>query len=215
MEKEPKARRTASEKKVPALKKRSGQLFARSLWTWKASHFLTSNHHHIATMLPLLHGVLSLSALVAVQGALFPSKSPVVQLTQSNFNKEVLSIEKPTMVMFSAPWCGPCKNLAPHYHKAASTLDGIVKFANLDCDADMNKGLCAQYQIQGFPTLKLFPATKKRLPREYRGERTAKGLVEYAKETLPQGARRIDPAELEKYVNENPTRPKVILFSNK
>jgi protein disulfide-isomerase A6 len=166
-------------------------------------------------MLRLLPCLLPLAAIATVQAALFPSKTPVVQLSQSNFNKEVLAIEKPTMVMFSAPWCGHCKNLAPHYHKAASTLDGIVKFANIDCDADANKGLCAQYQIQGFPTLKFFPATKKRLPRDYRGERTAKALVEYAKETLPQGARRIDPAELEKYVTENPTRPKVILFSNK
>lgn len=155
------------------------------------------------------------TAIAAVQAALFSSKVPVVQLNQSNFKKEILSIEKPTIVMFSAPWCGHCKNLVPHFSKAANTLDGIVKFANLDCDADMNKGLCAQYQIQGFPTLKLFPATKKRLPRDYRGERTAQALVEFAKETLPQGARRITPTELEQYVNENPSRPKVILFSNK
>lgn len=119
------------------------------------------------------------------------------------------------MVMFSAPWCGHCKNLAPDYHKAATSLDGIVKFGNVDCDADSNKGLCAQYGIQGFPTLKLFPATKKRLPRDFRQERSAKALVEFMKEQLPQGARRIPPGELEKYVNENPTRPKVILFNNK
>jgi protein disulfide-isomerase A6 len=158
---------------------------------------------------------LLLAALAAVQAALFPPKTPVVQLTQSNFKKEVLSIEKPTIVMFSAPWCGHCKNLAPHFHKAASTLDGIIKFANIDCDQDVNKGTCAQYQIQGFPTIKLFPATKKRLPREYRGERTAKGLIDFAKDTLPMGARKVVAEELDNYINEEPSRPKVILFSNK
>jgi protein disulfide-isomerase A6 len=168
-------------------------------------------------MLPALYNqlFLALATLAVVQAALFPPKTPVVDLTQANFKKEVLSIEKPTIVMFSAPWCGHCKNLAPHFHKAASNLDGIVKFANIDCDQDSNKGTCATYGIQGFPTIKLFPATKKRLPREYRGERTANALIEYAKETLPMGARKVAAEELDKYVNDEAGRPKVILFSNK
>ncbi|UZJ55833.1 hypothetical protein CBS101457_005153 [Exobasidium rhododendri] len=158
---------------------------------------------------------LVLATLAVVRAALFPPKTPVLEMTQANFKSEVLSIEKPTIVMFSAPWCGHCKNLAPHFHKAASNLDGIVKFGNIDCDQDSNKGLCAEYGIKGFPTIKLFPATKKRLAREYRGERTAKALIEYAKETLPMGARKLVAEELEKYVNDDASRPKVILFSNK
>lgn len=147
--------------------------------------------------------------------ALFPPKTPVVQLSQASFSKEVLQIEKPALVAFTAPWCGHCQRLAPEFHRAATNLDGIVKFANIDCDQDSNKGLCAQYQIQGFPTIKLFPATKKRLPRDYRGERSAKALVEYAKDTLPLGARKLPPLEMESWLNESPGRAKVILFSDK
>jgi protein disulfide-isomerase A6 len=179
----------------------------------RESHNTTSGKAMLSTVACQL--VLLLTASAAVQAALFPPKTPVVQLSQSNFKREILSIEKPTMVMFSAPWCGHCKTLAPHFHKAASTLDGIVKFANLDCDQDVNKGLCAEYQVKGFPTVKLFPATKKRLPREYRGERTANALIEYAKGTLPLGARKVAAEELANYVNEDPSRPKVILFSDK
>ncbi|PWN31958.1 thioredoxin-domain-containing protein [Meira miltonrushii] len=150
-----------------------------------------------------------------INAALFPAKSPVVQLSQSSFKKEVLDIEKPTLVAFTAPWCGHCKNMAPEFHKAAVNLDGIVKFANIDCDQDTNKGICAQYQVQGFPTVKLFPATKKRLPRDYRGERVAKAFVEFAKDTLPMGARKLSGGELGNWVNEAPHRPKVILFTTK
>jgi protein disulfide-isomerase A6 len=149
------------------------------------------------------------------RAAMFPADSPVVQLSKSTFKREVLDIEKPTFVAFTAPWCGHCKKLAPEYHKAAVNLDGIVKFANIDCDEDVNKGICAEYRIQGFPTLKLFPATKKRIPRDYQGERMAKPLVEYAKNSLPMGARKLAAEELQGWLDEAPWRPKVILFSDK
>ena len=202
-----------------------GATHARNAMTWNPLLASPPSVHHCPAravqMSTMTHQttpcvlLLLLLSLHAVQAALFPSKTPVVQLSQSNFKREVLDIEKPTMVMYSAPWCGHCQRLAPDFHKAATSLDGIVKFANVDCDQDANKGLCAQYQIQGFPTLKLFPATKKRLPREYRGERNAKSLIEYTKESLPMGARKVAPAELDAYVNEDPSRPKVILFSDK
>lgn len=168
----------------------------------------------IAYNVGLLLGLAAALPLL-VSAAMFPANSPVVQLNQSTFKAEVLDIEKPTLVAFTAPWCGHCQRLAPEFHKAAVNLDGIVKFANLDCDQDVNKGICAQHQIQGFPTIKLFPATKKRLARDYRGERTAKALVEFAKDTLPMGVRKLKGEELEGWVNESPARPKVILFSTK
>jgi thiol-disulfide isomerase/thioredoxin len=50
--------------------------------------------------------------------------------------------------------CGHCKNLAPAYTKAAEHMAGIFTFAAVDCDDQQNRGLCQEFGIQGFPTLK-------------------------------------------------------------
>ncbi|CAO1637527.1 unnamed protein product [Parajaminaea phylloscopi] len=150
-----------------------------------------------------------------VQAAMFAKNSPVVQLSSTNFKSEVLNIEKPTIVAFTAPWCGHCQRLVPEFDRAAKSLDGIVKFANIDCDAESNKPTCGRYGIQGFPTIKLFPPTAKRLPRDYRGERTAKALVEYAVDALPRSVQKINAEDLQSFVTRDSKRPKVLLFSSK
>ncbi|SNX87429.1 related to MPD1 - Disulfide isomerase related protein [Melanopsichium pennsylvanicum] len=149
------------------------------------------------------------------EAALFPKNSKVTILDQNNFEREVLSIEKPTLVAFTAPWCGHCQNLVPDYLKVASQLDGVVKLASIDCDNDKNKPLCSKYGIQGFPTLKLFPATKKRLPRDYQGPRSAKDIAAFMVDALPMGAKKLKAEELESYAAGEQTTPKVILFSKK
>ncbi|KAJ3193316.1 hypothetical protein HDU67_005168, partial [Dinochytrium kinnereticum] len=64
---------------------------------------------------------------------------------------------------------------APEYKKAAEKLKGLAKVVAVDCDA--HKELCGRYQIQGFPTLKMFGADKKNAV-DYTGPRTAKGIVD-------------------------------------
>jgi thiol-disulfide isomerase/thioredoxin len=59
--------------------------------------------------------------------------------------------------------CGHCKNLAPQYIKAAEHMAGIVPFAAVDCDEDSNRQLCAEFQVQGFPTIKLMKHVNGRL----------------------------------------------------
>ncbi|CAO1624792.1 unnamed protein product [Jaminaea pallidilutea] len=167
-----------------------------------------------ATWLAAIAAALLLLPQLAA-AALFPAGSPVVQLTSSSFKRQILDIEKPTLVAFTAPWCGHCKNLAPEFDRAARSLDGIVKFANIDCDADSNKQTCARYGIQGFPTIKLFPATTKRLPRDYRGERAAKAMVAYAVDSLPHSVKKLNAEDLQQFVVRDPSKPKVLLFSDK
>jgi protein disulfide-isomerase A6 len=67
--------------------------------------------------------------------------------------------------------------LAPEYKLAAEKLAGMVVVGAVDCDAEENKGLCATYGIQGFPTIKVFSAGKKGMPSDFQGQRTAAAIV--------------------------------------
>ncbi|KAI3641461.1 hypothetical protein MIR68_000591 [Amoeboaphelidium protococcarum] len=147
--------------------------------------------------------VLELLNLVA--GSLYTKADAVIELNQYNFEKKVLSSVEVWIVEFYAPWCGHCQRLAPEYKKAAGNLKGIVHFGAIDCDQEVNKPLCGRYGIQGFPTIKIFPASvkdgkasgnkgDKKAPKQqqqqkiavdYQGQRTAKALVEAAVARLP------------------------------
>ena len=85
------------------------------------------------------------------------------------------------LVEFYAPWCGHCKRLAPEYAKAAEELDGIAKLAKIDCTA--HEGICSQYEVRGYPTLKIF---RNKVPKDYMGERSSSAIVNQIKmEVLP------------------------------
>lgn len=162
---------------------------------------LSNPHSTTRMMLPSI--LLSLLLLpLLTSAALFPKNSKVIQLNSSNFKSQVLNIQKPTMVAFTAPWCGHCQKLVPEYEKAAKSLDGIIKFTNIDCDDDSNKQICGQYGVKGFPTLKMFPATKKRLPKDYQGARDGKSISDYAVDQLPLGAKKLKAEELLDWVNK-------------
>ena len=59
------------------------------------------------------------------------------------------------MVLFSAPWCGYCKQAAPAWSRAAETLSPLIPFYNVDCDEEANKRFCASEGVQGYPTIKV------------------------------------------------------------
>jgi len=110
----------------------------------------------------------------------FYEKSDVIELNENEF-KNMLKSDEVWVVEFYAPWCGHCKALTPEYKKAASTLKGVVKMAAVD--ATQNEKLAQKYQIQGFPTIKVF-GTDKKSPVDYQGERTADGLINEAMKTV-------------------------------
>ena len=104
---------------------------------------------------------------------------------------QVIKSDSLWIVEFYAPWCGHCQRLTPEYTKAAKALKGVVKVrASFDVvgvlsnvqlflcqigavNADDHKSLGGQYQVQGFPTIKIFGLNKNK-PEDYQGERTAK-----------------------------------------
>jgi protein disulfide-isomerase A6 len=79
----------------------------------------------------------------------------VTVLTVGNFEREVMMNEDMWLVEFYAPWCGHCKQLAPEWEKAATTLKGKVKLGKVD--ATVEKQLGDKYEVKGFPTIKVFP----------------------------------------------------------
>lgn len=77
-----------------------------------------------------------------------------IQLTDDSFDKEVLSSDKPVLVDFWAPWCGPCRMLAPVLEEIAKQYAGKVKVAKLNTDE--NPVAPSRYRIAAIPTLLFF-----------------------------------------------------------
>lgn len=108
--------------------------------------------------------------------ALYNPKSDVISLTAKTFDEKVVKGSEVWIVEFYAPWCGHCKNLAPEYVKAATTLKGVAKVGAVDCDNAENKPLCSKYGVRGFPSLKYFAIKKG--GEDYHGGRTASAIVD-------------------------------------
>ncbi|RKP10576.1 thioredoxin-like domain-containing protein [Thamnocephalis sphaerospora] len=107
-------------------------------------------------------------------------ESDVQVLTADTFPKTVNEDNKVTLVKFYAPWCGHCKALAPEFDKAAAELKGTdIHLAKVDCTEE--RDLCQEYNVQGYPTLKVFRESG---TGEYKGQRTAESIVSYMKKQL-------------------------------
>ena len=80
--------------------------------------------------------------------------SNVQEVTDENFDKEVCSSEKLTLVDFWATWCGPCRKLSPVIDEIAQEFNDKVKFVKIK--ADENLQTAQKYSISGVPSLLIF-----------------------------------------------------------
>ena len=80
--------------------------------------------------------------------------SKAKEVNDSNFETEVLKSDKPVLVDFWAPWCGPCKAIAPAIDELAAEYGGQIKITK--CNVDENSATPGKYGIKAIPTLLFF-----------------------------------------------------------
>merc|ERR1712190_431864 len=105
---------------------------------------------------------------------------PVYTLVGSTFDEIVKNPAKDVLVEFYAPWCGHCKKLEPVYRDVARKLEAVnsVVIAKIDATANDVEGV----DVEGFPTIKFWPADNKENPLDYDRDRDVDSFVAFLEE---------------------------------
>jgi len=79
-----------------------------------------------------------------------------IEITNENFQKEVINSSVPVLIDFWAPWCQPCLMMAPALQELSEELKGKLKIGKVNTEIPENQILAIKYQIQSIPNMKLF-----------------------------------------------------------
>lgn len=98
----------------------------------------------------------------------------ILEVTKNNFSAEVLNSPIPVLVDFWAPWCMPCRMMAPILEELGADMGEKLKIVKVNTEEAENQSLAAEYQIQSIPNMKLFKGGK--VVKEFVGLRNKESL---------------------------------------
>tara|TARA_B100000886_G_C20182732_1_gene390841 strand:+ start:108 stop:428 length:321 start_codon:yes stop_codon:yes gene_type:complete len=102
-----------------------------------------------------------------------------IKVTDENFETEVVKAQKPVIVDFWAPWCGPCISISPVLEEISNEMPEVI-IAKLNIDEELNTGV--KYGIKGIPTMLLFSGGELKATKV--GATSKSNLISWIKENL-------------------------------